>query len=279
MDDLMFEKCWFKLPDFDTAKGMQPGAIRDAATNFYNNISRVHQLIGLIPRMIGIGMRHQLAETLAIFEATQGLTLSADQYQDSDLMHRITARQMEIVSNAEMREVLNPKQLKYFYGKSSKTMLQILERFEMKGSPVIESLLINMLVNAWAAFEILIEELYRAATEKKDTRSFFRFEDAIKSYKSFFTTSSPRILTAIDSPAPKALLALRNLFMHNNGIIDQRFMGRSDGIVALERFRILGLGARVRCAGSMIPEFLAPVNSIACEIIMAVEEWRVLHQK
>jgi hypothetical protein len=123
MDDLMFEKCWFKLSDFDPAKGMQSGAIRDAATNFRSNISRVHQLIGLIPRMIGIGMRHQLAQTQAIFEVTQGLTLSTEQYQDSELMHRITARQMEIVSNAEMREALNPEQLKSFYGKSSKTML------------------------------------------------------------------------------------------------------------------------------------------------------------
>ncbi len=275
----MFEKCWFKLSDFDPANGMQPGAIKAAATNFHSNISRVHQLIGLIPRMIGIGMRQQLAETLAIFEATQGLTLSTDQYRDSALMQRITTRQMEIVSNAEMREVLNPEQLKSFYGKSSKTMLQILERFEMKGAPVIESLLINMLVNAWVAFEILVEELYRAATEEKDTRSFFKFEDAIKAYKSFFSTSSPRVLNAIDSPAPKALFRLRNLFMHNNGIIDQRFMDRSAGIVALERFRSLGLGARVQCAGSMIPEFLAPVISIACEIIMAVKEWCVLRQK
>jgi hypothetical protein len=52
----------------------------------------------------------------------------------------------------------------------------------MKDAPVIESLLINMLVNAWAAFEILIEELYRAATEKKNARGFFRFDDAIKAY-------------------------------------------------------------------------------------------------
>jgi hypothetical protein len=63
--------------------------------------------------------------------------------------------------------------------------------------------------------------------------------------------------------------------MHNNGTIDQKFMDRSNRIYALERFRILGRSARVRCKGGMIPEFLPPVMSSACELITAVDEWCV----
>lgn len=278
MKDLNFEKVWFKLTDFEPAAAIQTPELRDIAENFKTNIARVHALIGFMPRLIGIAMRHQLYATIATLELTGHPILTQVERDCIDLTQQIQGRQEKYVNDAESDEIDNSEMIGKFTRKNAKNMMLLLHRYGEEGSPQVEAILITMLTGLWAAFEALIEDLYIAATKSAPPNGLFIFNNARKEYSLAFASNYPRIGKAIDQSVLTALHELRNLFIHNAGVIGQRFMKNSVDVPELARFRQLGTKAKVHCTGDMIPEFAVPMMAAASGLISGIDEWLILQQ-
>lgn len=163
MSDLKFDKSWFKIADFKPATGIGSDHIREIAAAFAENIDSVHGLIGFIPRMVGISMRHQLAGDMATILHTGHLPLNKEEQKDDGLMARIEADQLEIVNEEELAEGLDSEKMGKFLVRSGNNAMRLFHRYGYNESAELRSLMVHMLYGAWTAFEVLVADLWIAA--------------------------------------------------------------------------------------------------------------------
>lgn len=294
MGDLLFEKVWFKLSDFDPAKGIQSNAVREVAAAFGENIERVHRMIGFIPRLVGIGMRHQLAATLAILEHAKHPILTDEDRANPTLMAAIEREQRDFVEREESKEINDREAVGRFSKRNGANMMKLIHRYGYQDSPELESILVYMLLSTWTAFEVLAEDLVLEAIKEhpqcfrfltgKEKWGFRSRRRIRESYKIAFPTDDGDIVSAVNSDDMEALALLRNVLVHKRGRADKDFRdGVSDFMrerpasKLLSSFVTLQDNDAVIVTGETIRSIIPPMMKTGGELLVAVDRWILAH--
>lgn len=179
----------------------------------------------------------------------------------------------------------------------------------------VEGLLKSVLVQTWTAVETLLQDLWESVlneqpkylaalsgkgpSEKKidlhileknnfDTSSImgtllkskFNFtvlDETRKAYALAFASDREKIDAVLCDPSVDVLSLLRNLIVHKDGKVDERFKKESSGLAALTKISATPEGETVQFDGFMVAAFVPPVVHAACNLIKAVDEWLTAH--
>jgi len=168
----------------------------------------------------------------------------------------------------------------------------------------LEVVLESMIVQSWAAFEVLAEDLYlkaignRPSLDKRDAWKMIRarnnqfgFQSRNKIanlYRWTFEPDNSTMLRVLDSPAFHALGIARNVLAHSAGLIDSDFQRHRKGVIVFgssipipipqfRRVRGRKIGYRIRFTGDFAKELINPVTILAFDLVKAVDKWFIDH--
>lgn len=156
----------------------------------------------------------------------------------------------------------------------------------------LHGLMQSAVIQAWTAFEVMADHLWRAAvaerpalsnnlTSSERKRLGFRSRGRIReSYTATFKIDSHAILKQLDDTGIDALALVRCLLVHSAGKIDDWFMKDSVSVAnypEIASLRALSLGARIEFTGGFVRKLLDPVAPCGFNLIQAVDNWILFH--
>ena len=155
----------------------------------------------------------------------------------------------------------------------------------------LHGLLQTIIIQAWSAFEVLSEDLYKNSikenltsisefTRKEANQHFLGFasrERIRNTYPFVFKSYNSEITRPLVSTDIDALALVRNVLVHKAGVIDQMFMDGSAMVPQLASFRSLGLGTEIQITGPWVRTLVDPVIPIGYDLLNAVDSWIFAH--
>ena len=155
----------------------------------------------------------------------------------------------------------------------------------------LHGLLQTIVIQAWSAFEVLTEDLYRncldenltsiKAFDRKDANrhklGFASRERIRNTYPFVFNIDNAAIKKPLSLDALDALALVRNVFIHKAGIIDQMFMDGSVNVNQLAALRGHGKDTEIQLTGGMVRALVDPVIPIGYDLLSAVDSWIFAH--
>lgn len=148
-----------------------------------------------------------------------------------------------------------------------------------------------MVIQAWTAFEVMTDHLWRAATRERPSllaklsntqrgKLGFRSRKKIReSYKMTFTVDGDPIQKLLSSQTVDELALIRCVLVHSAGNVDQWFIDDSFGVTTpmATHYRALGIGAEIQLKGDETRRLIDPVSKIGYDLLRAVDNWLLLH--
>jgi hypothetical protein len=142
-------------------------------------------------------------------------------------------------------------------------------------------------IQAWAAFEVLAEDLWKAVikarpqlekrTKKEKNDSGHRSRTKIANlYRFTFRINNSDILKSVDSSQMHALAIARNVLVHSNGIVDAWFNRDRQGIAELDSFP-RNNGDAIQFTGERVRTLVDPVTPLGFGLVKSMDEWLTAH--
>lgn len=153
----------------------------------------------------------------------------------------------------------------------------------------IHALLQAMIVQAWTAFEVLSEHVWREATKlrplllsamskKEENAVGFRSRKKIReSYKMTFKKDNSTILKSLAPTAIDALAVVRCILVHSAGKIDDWFLRDGVGVPEVAHLMMLPIGTAVEFTASFTRSLIDDVTPGGYDLIQTVDNWLLLH--
>ncbi len=150
----------------------------------------------------------------------------------------------------------------------------------------LHGLLQTMVIQAWTAFEVVVEDLWKAAVgehpslvaavpaEKRHNVFKFRSRKAFRaSYEKTFQTDDSHIRSILGGSDIDALALVRNVLVHLAGKTDNEFKDQSKGIVKLAVWQVAPGNTEIEFTGAFTRELIDPVTPIGFTLIQEVDAW------
>lgn len=152
--------------------------------------------------------------------------------------------------------------------------------------PVFESLLNAMLIQAWTTYEVLVKQLLPKCIKgnpecfslpaDKEPFSFLSIEKIRKSYKIGFQ-SSGRIQNILHDECVDSLCMIRNLLVHDSGIVNQAFLDKC-AKKHCPGWAKLPLGQTYQPTGFAVKSLADAMVKNGCRLIKTVDKWLTEHR-
>ncbi len=161
------------------------------------------------------------------------------------------------------------------------------------------ALLQSMVIQAWGAFEVMAEDLWRRVVKQRprlDTRtkdekrwSGHRSRSKIAKLYSFtFRVDNKAIMRAVDGHRVHALGIVRNVLVHSGGVIDKTFADdrkpfspkgeKQRGGKYLKWVRGRRVGYKIPFTGTIVRGLIDPVTPLGFDLVRAVDQWLITHR-
>ena len=179
----------------------------------------------------------------------------------------------------------------------------------------VEGLLKSTLVQTWTAVETLTQDLWESvlneqpkylaplsgkgpsdkkvdlhllARENFDTaskmgtilRTKFNFtvlDDIRKAYSLAFASDREQIDAALSSESLDMLALVRNLIVHKDGKVDEKFVKESGGFTGLSQLSRSPVGTQIAFDGVVVADVVPPAVKDASNLVKAVDDWLLAH--
>jgi len=155
----------------------------------------------------------------------------------------------------------------------------------------LHGLLQTIIIQAWSAFEVLAEDLYKNTlkeglssiapyTDKERQKHWLGFASRERIRNTFafvFKVDNSRIISALSSTDLDALALVRNVLVHKAGVIDGIFLSGSKPLPQIAYFHGLGLGKEILLTGDWVRKLVDPVIPIGFDLLNAVDSWIQAH--
>ena len=155
----------------------------------------------------------------------------------------------------------------------------------------LHALLKSMIVQAWTAFEVLVESLWNGAldagltsvarpTKKEINRHQIGFGSRAKirnAYQFVFKQDNTALMRILNDVSVDALAAMRNVLVHSAGIIDNDFMNHSESVAILAPFLSLGEGKTIELTGDVVRALVDPVSVNGYAFLQELDNWMKGH--
>ncbi|RYD79830.1 MAG: hypothetical protein EOP84_12585 [Verrucomicrobiaceae bacterium] len=153
----------------------------------------------------------------------------------------------------------------------------------------IDAILTGMVTGLWTAFEVLVEDVWKAATaarpvlessmtDKERQISGFRSTKRIRHLYGFtFRTDESAIFRILNDERIDALSLTRNLIVHTGGIVDAEFDTRRVTIPWLSCFAANKRGDRINLSGQTVHHLLNPIPTLGLDLVQSVDLWLIAH--
>lgn len=148
------------------------------------------------------------------------------------------------------------------------------------------ALLQSMVIQAWTAFEVLAEDLWKEVTAKRPeliagiTKAEWKkcgFKSAPKIANAYRYTFRPdnsgNIAWIVDHTVIKALAVARNVLVHSGGRIDEMFTKQRAIIPELNSIRGRKKGYLIPFTGSLVRRLVDPTTVLGFGLVRTVDEW------
>jgi hypothetical protein len=149
----------------------------------------------------------------------------------------------------------------------------------------LHDILKSALIQSWTAFEVLTEDLWKAAVKerpslepaltKKEKREMgFRSRSKIR--LAFEYTFKDAAINSALKPSPIDVLAvIRNVIVHSSGSVDDSFKRDSAGFSELDHLRALPIGTPIALDGAFVRSVIDRALACGYALLKAVDEWLV----
>ncbi len=152
--------------------------------------------------------------------------------------------------------------------------------------PVFESLLNAMLIQAWTTYEVLVKQLLPKCIKDHpecfspptdmEPFDFLTIKKIRKSYKAGFQ-SSGRIQNILSDECIDSLCTIRNLLVHDFGIVNQPFLDKCTKMHC-SGWAKLTPGQEYHPTGFAVKSLVDAIVKSGCRLIKAVDKWLIEHQ-
>jgi hypothetical protein len=158
----------------------------------------------------------------------------------------------------------------------------------------LEAVLIGMVTGMWTTFEVMVEDLWKAAVKERpalhqgwtkkeeDTSGFRSIRKIKKMYEFTFRHDACAIHDTIGDERLEGLALTRNLLIHKLGIIDAEFDGKRDKakqppIPSLACFDHHQLHQTIEISGAIVKHLINPIPVLGLDLISHVDQWITDH--
>lgn len=174
------------------------------------------------------------------------------------------------------------------YGQSTQNAERICCQLP-SSNKAFHALLQSMVIQAWGAFEVMAEDLWKRAIKQRpklDNRtknerrlSGHRSREKIaKLYEYTFRVDNIAILRLLRNRHLHSLAIVRNVLVHSGGAIDDWFVKDRRGMTPLKCIRGKALGYKIPFTGKMVRHLIDPVTPLGFNLVRAVDKWLVDHK-
>jgi len=151
----------------------------------------------------------------------------------------------------------------------------------------LHNVLKSALIQSWTAFEVLAEDLWKAAvserpnlesalTEKEKRAMGFRSRRKIRlAYQFTFKHNDVAIRSALKPSALDVLVVVRNVIVHSSGKVDDFFKRDSAGLSELDHFGILPIGTAIAFDGVFVRSVIDCALPCGYALLKAIDDWLV----
>jgi len=143
---------------------------------------------------------------------------------------------------------------------------------------IFENVLKSFLIQSWSAFEVLTKNLWHHVKALNDPRfivpnkpRFASLESIQQTYAKSFNNTD--ITKYINDSHIKPLSKLRNVFVHNHGLVDENFKKGLEDYPELSRYFQLQEGEEILIEGGLAKSIVEQTFTSANRLIIAVDLW------
>ncbi len=160
----------------------------------------------------------------------------------------------------------------------------------------LQAILQAIAVEVWTSFEVLVEEIWDAATQLKpsfghgiplrknrkspitgkDGKTGFRTLDSIRFTYEWAFAGEPAIMAILHDQRLLALASIRNLVVHKNGFVDGEFEKRQvalAGVPSFAPFVAVPKDQRITFTGASVRDLKNPVIDLGIDLVSEVDFW------
>jgi hypothetical protein len=156
---------------------------------------------------------------------------------------------------------------------------EITTRADQSIAEGMRSLFVSQLLQAWTAFETLIENLWKAvasqfpnALPKPAAKYRFRSREKFRiAYLDLFGANG-QVNSIINDRRIDRLSVLRNLIVHTGSVVDQTFIDDCS-IANISEWNGLKLGQRVPIDGATVANLVHPVVKLGIDLLREADTW------
>ena len=153
----------------------------------------------------------------------------------------------------------------------------------------LHGLVQTMIIQAWTAFEVMVEKLWNAAVKerprlvaamsnKERGRFGFRSRERIRmSYQNTFKVKAHTIHRELASRSIDMLALMRCVLVHSAGVIDDWFIKDSASIPEASSFVALGVGAKISFTGGLARSLIDSVTPVGYDLIQCIDNWLLMN--
>lgn len=262
---------------------------RAVAKSYIKNLTRAHSL-SMIP-----GFAFMNGEDWGNYVAYAVCELGKDE-NSKEVIER--AERMFV----DARNKRHPSQSIFDYREAVENVEKILQPKSLMHDALF-GMFESMIVQAWGAFEVLAEDLWKGVTKKrpalntnsswpgnwKNAPGFRARSRLANAYRWTFKIDNADILSVVDNTAVHALGIVRNVLVHSGGRIDPAYQKDRLGMLIpppgtplisipeLRKIRGRKLGYKINFDGPLTRHFIDPVTPLAFKLVKSVDEWLIAH--
>jgi hypothetical protein len=114
----------------------------------------------------------------------------------------------------------------------------------------------------------------KMGTVLKEQYHFDSLSEIRRAYSDAFPRTVPKVHSALSDKALDAISLIRNVLVHNGGIIDREYL---DGVAHLPPEAIGPLNSPIKLDGPLVGEIVGPVLKIGYDLVTSVDQWLATH--
>jgi hypothetical protein len=155
----------------------------------------------------------------------------------------------------------------------------------------IDSILKGMITGMWTAFEVLVEMIWNAVDEARPNlkaqitkpewadAGLRSLPKAQNLYRVTFKVDHQSILDSLENEKALALALTRNIIVHTNDMIDERFDKQRSKLKtgALSCFANVKINQKIELTGEIVRDLITPIPSLGFDLIREVDQWLIAH--